>query len=493
MKDCPKCGKPVADSALFCGSCGATMPKTSQKPAPAKGKAANKNLCPNCGKPRSESGKFCLGCGTPLDPDALSGIRTAPVSPQKGGFLRFVCGILCVIMFITMLGNAISSPAVSNKEKITITVWTPEVDQMEGNNWLVDRQTQFAAQHPEYEITWVNEVCGEGESISKFINGEGIADVYIFNPRLMGNLVNANALTPLSSYYTSLVRSNNCDLAENYVTYSDGKMYGFPFSTLSTRCLYYDKAVFNERDIQSLEDMLAKGKVSIPISDPWIGSCFFLGTGCTIFGEDAMDEGAGFDFSGTKAYDATKKLLGLCKNQNAILDRNVPNKLINGEVDAAFDYSGKYTELKEALGDNLGVAPLPTFTYNGETYQMTVMSQATSVGVNPATTTDSSKQSLCMDFAAFLASEESQIARYEVNNRAPIATSILNNPKFSYDELVQAELYTIEYYSVPQPGFEKMDDYWDPMTTFLGDLVDGRITVQNYKIAVDQLNEDLNA
>lgn len=492
MKDCPKCGKPVADSALFCGSCGATMPKTSQKPAPAKGKAANKNLCPNCGKPRSESGKFCLGCGTPLDPDALSGIRTVPVSPQKGGFLRFLCGILCVIMFITMIGNAISSPVVSNKEKITITVWAAKDDQLEGNNWLVDRQTQFAAQHPEYEITWVNEVCGESDAVSRITKQDGCPDVYMFMHDQLSKLVDANALTPLSSYYTNLIRSGNSDLAENSVTYS-GRMYGFPMESNSW-FLYYDKTVFNEKDVKSLDDMLAKGKVYLPLRNPWTGGCFFLGTGCTILGDNGTDETAGFDFDGSKAYDAAKKMLGVVKNENTVTGDLDISKMIDREVSATFSGAWVYNDLKAAYGNDLGIAPLPTFTYNGETYQMTAMSGTRCVvGVNPATVDGSPKQTLCVDFASFLASEESQIARYEVNGRVPVSSSVLTDSRLANDELVKAELYTMENSSVLQPCLSRMENYWGPMYTFLGDLVDGRITVQNYKIAVDQLNEDLNA
>lgn len=491
MRDCPKCGQPVADNALFCGSCGATMPKTAPKAASARASAGNQNLCPNCGKPRNESGKFCLGCGTALDPDALAGVRTAPYQPKKGGFLRFVCGVLCVIMFFTILSNGISSPMTAGKQKVTITVWAPEDDQLEDNNWLENMQAQFAAQYPEYEISWVNQKIGEGDAAYNIVKGEGSPDVYMYPSDYLGKLMDANALTPLGSYYASQVRANNCDVAENSVTYSDGELYGFPIQG-NTWYLYYDKTVFNEKDVKSLEDMLSKGRVDIPIYYEWTGGCFFLGTGCTLFGEDGLNYASGFDFEGSKGYDAAKKMLGIINNDNSVIGGLDINKMINGEVNAVFTGSWDYETLKAYYGDNLGVAPLPTFTYNGETYQMTAMSGTKCVGVNPATVDGTPKQTVCMDFAAFLASPESQIARYEANGTIPVSTAVLNDNTFLDNELVQAEIYTMENCSVLQPYYSKMNNYWTAMGNFLDGICNKEITVANYKAAVDELNEELN-
>ena len=41
--------------------------------------------------------------------------------------------------------------------------------------------------------------------------------------------------------------------------------------------------------------------------------------------------------------------------------------------------------MKEALGDNMGVAALPTFTLNGEEKQMMSYAGSKAIGVNPNT------------------------------------------------------------------------------------------------------------
>lgn len=494
MKECPRCKNLIPDGALFCGSCGATISATPKK---TNATPTDSTLCPKCGMPKNQSGKFCLGCGTPLDPDALAGVRSVTPTPEKGGFLRFISGVICVIMLITMITNAINGNSggdPAKRQNITISVWTPAQDQDVDNNWLVNMQTQFAARYPEYNITWENDICSEGDAVTKAQSDtSSVADVYMFANDQIGALVDYDLLSPLSSHYSSLVRVDNSTAAENSVTYTDGQMYGFPM-TNNTWCLYYDKNVFSERDVTSLETMLSKGKVTIPLRNSWTGSCFFLGTGCTIFGEDGTNRYAGFDFANDNGYNAAKKMLTLVSNENAVIrDMGYYSDLIDGYSSAIFTGSWDYPALKEALGDDLGVAQLPTFTYNNETYQMTAMSGTKCVGVNPSCADDTQKMNLCMEFASFLASEQSQIARYEANGTIPSVSTILANNDFANNELVLAEIRTMEYCSIVQPNFAEMNNYWIPMGEFLSELADGNITVSNYREMVNQLHVELNS
>ena len=62
--------------------------------------------------------------------------------------------------------------------------------------------------------------------------------------------------------------------------------------------MYYDKSVFSEEDIKNLDTMLEKGVVSFPFVNSWYLPAFYIGNGCTLFGEDGKDEAAGVDFGG---------------------------------------------------------------------------------------------------------------------------------------------------------------------------------------------------
>ena len=60
MKTCPSCGAVLSDSAAFCSSCGASIPKD----IPGKEEAS---ACPKCGGPVEPGAAFCPKCGFALN------------------------------------------------------------------------------------------------------------------------------------------------------------------------------------------------------------------------------------------------------------------------------------------------------------------------------------------------------------------------------------------------------------------------------------------
>ena len=69
---------------------------------------------------------------------------------------------LAVLMMVCMLTACSSSkpseepaPAADEKVAVTVTVWSPQEDQSEENGkWLQTMCENFAAAHPEWEITF---------------------------------------------------------------------------------------------------------------------------------------------------------------------------------------------------------------------------------------------------------------------------------------------------------------------------------------------------
>ena len=49
--------------------------------------------------------------------------------------------------------------------------------------------------------------------------------------------------------------------------------------------MYYDKSVFSEEDVKNLDTMLEKGVVSFPFTNSWYLPAFYVGNGCTLFGD----------------------------------------------------------------------------------------------------------------------------------------------------------------------------------------------------------------
>ena len=377
-------------------------------------------------------------------------------------------------------------------KEYTISVWAPSSSQEEGNDWLTAMEERFAAAHPEYDITWENGSMDEGSAGSMVIyDVTASADVFMFANDQLGALINYGGLTRLGGTFEAQIRSDNTEFMVNSVTHTDGGIYAFPVTT-NTWFMYYNKDVFSEEDVRSLDTMLEKGRVHLPMTPGWNAGCFFLGCGGTIFGENGLDASAGIQFGGEAGYTAARKMIELVGHGNVTVGGMDANKLMDGTADAVFSGSWDYSTLKGALGDKLGVAMLPTFTADGQEYQMTAMSGTKCIGVNPNSGTVEGKQRVCVEFAAFLASEEAQLQRYLMCGVIPAHASLRWNEAVASDPVAVAELDTCNYASVLQSALPEMSNYWTPVETFSKNVVSGDINLYNYEIAVDQMMDQLN-
>ena len=250
----------------------------------------------------------------------------------------------------------------------TLTVWSPQEDQDTG--WLQKECDAFNAAHPNWDVTFEYGVCAEGDAKATVTTDvEGSADVYMLANDNIPDLVAANALAELGGSYLDYVTSTNSDSITASVTYNDA-VVAFPF-TSNTWFMYYDKSVFSDEDIKSFDTMLEKGKVAFPLSDSWYIQAFYVGNGCSLFG-DGTDAAAGIDFDGEKAAAVTDYLVDVVANPNFINDADGAGLagLRDGSVNAVFSGTWNAEAVKEALGDNMGVAALPSFNLNGTDCQI---------------------------------------------------------------------------------------------------------------------------
>ncbi len=376
--------------------------------------------------------------------------------------------------------------------EFTIKVWAPTEDLQEGNSWIEAVEKKFEEAHPEYKITWENAVMDEGSAAGAVTTDvSASADVYMFANDQLGGLITAGGLSQLGGSFEAQVKNDNPEFHINTVTHTDGGIYAFPL-TNNTWFTYYNKDVFSADDVKSLDTMLSKGKVCVPLMNSWTSGCFFLGTGCTVFGATGNDASAGIDFGGQKAYTAAKKMIEIAGNANCVAGAMEAGKLIDGEVAAMFSGSWSRAELENALGDKLGVAALPTFEADGNTYNMTALAGSKAVGVNPNSGSVKGKQKACTQFAAFMASEEMQLLRYEMRGVIPCHKNLANNDKIKNDPVAVAELETINKFAVVQSALPEMSKYWSPVETFGKGCVNGDVNMNNYQDQVDLMNEQLN-
>ncbi len=372
-------------------------------------------------------------------------------------------------------------------EKVTLTVWAPAEDQSEENPWLQTMCDNFAKAHPEYEITWKFEGISEADAKSTILTDVTAgADVYMFANDQLGELVEANALAPITGTVLETVKTGASATMLSSVTYGSD-VYGIPY-TGNTWWLYYDKSVFTDEDIKSLEAMLAKGTVAFRLNNGWYTQAFYVANGCTLFGPNGNDAAAGFDFGGANAVAVTNYLVDLVANPNFIVD-NGENGLAgiqDGSIKAFVSGDWEAAKVKEALGENFGAAQLPTITINGEAKQLRAFAGSKAIGVNP----NSDNLIAAYLLAAYLGSADAQLARYEARGVIPCDASLAD--KIATDPVALAQMNCLNNSAVVQPTIPEMGIWWDNAAALANEIIAGTITHENAEEKTVAFNDILN-
>lgn len=362
----------------------------------------------------------------------------------------------------------------SEPKKVALKVWSPQEDQDKG--WIQQQCDKFNKAHPEWDITFTYETCGEDKAAEMVKNDpSAAADVFMFANDQLGALIDADAIAKLGGDAATYVKETNSDLMVSSVT-KDGAIYGIPY-TANTWFMYYDKSVFSEDDIKSLDKMLEKGKVAYQIGTGWYFGAFYAAGGATFCGADGSDEKAGIVL-GDKGTDVTKYLVNLVKNGNFVKDDQGSGiaGLRDHSVAAIFSGTWDYDNVKGALGDNIGVAALPTININGTEGQLKAFAGSKALGVNP----HSKDMEAAVSLALFLASEDSQLAHYEMRNIVPANTKLLESDAVKNDALAQAQAKVVESTAVIQPALASFNtNFWNNASNMAGELLDGTVTLEN--------------
>ena len=392
---------------------------------------------------------------------------------------KALAAISACALFVTGLSACGSASAGGDAEHITLVVWASQEDQANTDSWLQTMEAAFEQQHPEYSITWKNQnvASADADGIAKQ-DPTVAADVYTFASDQLGTLLDAGAAGQVSDPTMKQLAKQtkgNATMLQT-VTGEDGNVYGVPLAG-NTWFMYYRKSKFTEQDITSLDAMLAKGKVSFPLTNSWYLPAFYIGAGGTLFGKDGTDAKSGVQFGGAIGAAVTDYLVDLRNNPNFVNDKNGSGLagLKSGKVDVVFTGNWDAATVRENLGDDWGVAKLPSFTLNGKQVQMKAFAGSTIYGWNPYT-----KHPVAADqFAAFLSGTESQRKHYEMRSVIPSDSELASDPAIEKDAVAQAQIDTIAQTSVVQPSIAEMNNFWAPCENFGNSIYNKEVTHAN--------------
>ena len=392
----------------------------------------------------------------------------------------------------TMMGllTGCSSQESSGAEQVRLMVWSPSEDQSkDSGEWLQTCCERFAELHPEWDITFVYGVADEASAAGTVSQDpDASADVFMFANDTLTTLTDAGALAKFGGKYADQILATNSETLTDSLTLDD-YLYGVPFTT-NTWFMYYDKSVFSEEDVKSLDTMLEKGVVSFPFTNSWYLPAFYFGNGCTLFGDGTQEE-LGADFGGENAVEVTNYLIDLYNNPNFVVDADGSGiaGLRDGSINAMFTGSWDAASIKEILGDNMGVAALPTYTLNGEEKQMYAYAGSKAIGVN----TNSKYMVQAIQLAIYLGGAEAQQLHYDLRTVIPCNTELLADPAIASDELVAAQNETFDRTSILQPFVSGMSNCWTPVENMGKGIRSGQITHDNAAEQTEAMNAAMNS
>lgn len=410
--------------------------------------------------------------------------------------------LLSTVMAATLLGgcgNAADNAGTTSVDgaesaeetgAVELKVWSPEDEY----DITVELCEKFAEAHPEYDITFSYEKVENADSITQLKNDPDVAaDVFVYPTGGVPELIEAGLIYPITVDQEAVTNAHGSNAIKSCS--ADGLLYGIP-QTPNAFFMYYNKSLFTEEEVKSLETMMAKdlgdgiSNFSCSISNSWYIESFFYANGGTLYGEDGTD-GTQCSWNDEKGYAIGEYLIDLANNEKYVenIDEIASSMFKEGTLGATCSGTWSSEEFKEALGDDMGACVLPTIEVNGETCQLSNFADFKAYGVKSSTKYPKQAQEL----AVFLGGEEGQLLRFEKLGMTPTITSLLENEEVQANVAACALSEMTAEYSTTQPTTSQISQYWDPAGAFGSGVINGTITKDNLQESLDAMVDGITS
>lgn len=383
-------------------------------------------------------------------------------------------------------------PPEDNVGRYSITIWVPyQLEQQ-----IKQQIAQFTEANP-YDIVFnaTIELIDTNSTASIMLaDPQYGADLYFFSSTDMSRLTNNGLLDALDEDTAKLIAQSHDSIAVNIATYQD-TLYAYPAAVNSGYFMYYDKTILSEENIGSLESILeiceATGrKISFELGNSWYMASFFFGTGCV--SEWLQDEsgniiGLNDTFAGENGYIAAQAM------QTILQSPAYRNSSFINDFDAsqpsAVVISGtwSYETARSLLGDNLGIAELPSFQVNGQSYHLGSYAGYAMLGIKPQN--DSDRETALHLLAQYLNSEECQMERFVEWDWTPTHLEVQASDAFQAAPH-HAALITQNHYAHLQGTIH--GSWWDIAKLISANIQEGMpidMALENYQQALRDLFE----
>lgn len=397
--------------------------------------------------------------------------------------VRFLALVIALLMLCLTFAACGDPDAGGSKDRVTLTVWGSQEDQ----EMLKSMCDAYAKANSDKEYKFLFGIQGEGDAADKVLNDVTSGpDVFAFASDQINKLYAGGALARIGGEIEENIKSVNTASSIDAATITvngEDQLFAYPCTEDNTLFLYYDKSVIGEDDIDTLDDLLdaahaANRKVHFKLNDDgWYLSSFFFAYPElkyeVTYDENMVEKAVTLNYNNAQGLAVMKALVKYV-NHPALVIQTDDSKLIagltptaEGVVEVAAGVSGTWNaaSVKELLGDNMGVAKLPTVEIDGQQRQLTTYMGCKLIGVNGYSQNKAEAHKL----AQWLTNEQNQLIRFETRGFGPSNKAAAASPQVTSDPVISAVLAQAQFSRAQKsvPG-----NYWTPMGSLITPFIE---------------------
>lgn len=362
-----------------------------------------------------------------------------------------------ILLGLTTTLLAACSGGSGGTDKIVLKLWEDinnhEIIRTLLDQYIANYKEDFPAA-PDLEIQLIEEK--ESKAVSDLSldgpSGQG-PDLFAFVHDTLSSAV-SNDLIAENIYKADTINNHSSDSVAAF-TY-ENKLYGYPI-TAESMTIMYNKEDLAAEDVVSMEALKASGKklvFDVANTDSSAYYTFSLFNDANLFGENGTDKNS-LDLATT---NSITNMTSLTKDYRDLVVNQTPDSAISiinsGQASAVISSPYLWPLIKDALGVNAGIAPLPTI--NGQDQRP--FSGYKGYGVSRY----SEYPHLAHDLAKYLTDEFSQLYRLRQLEIMPTFSS--NRITNEVDDVESSSVFrsSLEK-SILMPNIVAMGSFWAPM------------------------------
>lgn len=402
--------------------------------------------------------------------------------------MKKICMLLVAVLALFGLaacgGDSDGTPVV---QKTKINIWATAAEEKVIKTVIDDYNAKNNVNYT-YEFTAISE-ADAGTTLANDPTVNGAPALFLCADDHISALASKNIVAEIKGARKERVVSSTSDVAVQGATLNE-KLYGFPVTSDNGYFLWYDSSKLTAEQVGSLETILSVAKSSgksflMDIANGWYANSFIMspqatGVNSLYWGANAegktvyttsWDNPAGVKVSEyiasllTPAYTDGTLTIG----SNDVIEAG----FTEGTLIAAVSGTWMEPSLKNILGDNLAACKLPTYTIDGQAYQMASFSGSKIYCINK--TRPSEEQKVAAEIAEILTSKEAQLKRFELRASLPCNLEAANDPAYTEHVSIGAKALLEQNAFACVQAKTAEGRYWDIGKAIGQAYIDGRL------------------